>query len=62
MIRISLFQDDLFEGKEKKNKMFEQLTPAHMREMLSSHDKLATVGFSDLSPVEFERSLLFRMK
>lgn len=39
-------QDDLFEGNEKKKRMLEQLTPAHMREMLRSHGIVADVRFS----------------
>lgn len=45
------FQDDLFEGNETKEKMFEQTPTAHMREMLSSHTKLASVCHPS---IEFE--------
>jgi len=44
IISFHIFKDDLFEGNETKKKMFEQTTTAHMREMLSSHYKLATVS------------------
>jgi len=44
IISFHIFKDDLIEGNEAKKKMFEQTTTAHMREMLSSHYKLATVS------------------
>jgi hypothetical protein len=55
ILNIFIFKDDLFEGNETKKKLFEQTTPAHMREMLSSHYKLATVSSIKLLLFYFNR-------
>ncbi|CAF0779717.1 unnamed protein product [Adineta ricciae] len=52
--RFKSVMDDLFEGNETKKKMFEQTTTAHMREMLSSHYKLATNEMSGPKSPEYQ--------